>query len=805
MGEIENPVLIFRDILGNIAGWFSSFEQAWIGYAALGVVLFFVFSLGKRYLRMGGEGGNPLREAEQANKAGDFIKAAGIYEQLGEEEKAILAYKSAKAYSQIGRIYEQGRHWRQAAPYYKLAGNIEKATEMFKKAGEYLPAAEGYLATKKFSAAAEMYEKARVPKEAAHCYEKSGNLGKAASSYEQSGDLQRAAEIYETHFLKQRIEGAESSIGGTASAPLVERQAHTQQIAYRCGMLYKKLKKYRNAADIFYAGGYLKEAAEAAEEAGETLQAAQFYVSAKQFDQAAALYEKTGNMLQYHRIVAKKYQDESNLLKAAPEFEAGEDWVSAAEMYESVGDLPHAAAMYMKSGDYAHAAEVYLKTASLDAAALAFERAGRHKEAASLYQEIKQLDKAAEMYEYAKNHYKAALLFQQQEQMEKSIHCLQKVDSHSEDYYAASLLLVKLLIERGLDDAAQERLERIIAQDEISEHNIECFYQLALIYDQHNKFDKAKSLYDKILSESFSYKDVRERSLEIQHRSIGSPQVQKPALSASHDDKKGRYRILQKVGQGGMGIVYKAEDTLLKRIVAYKILSVTKEHQQGILHTFMQEAQVCAALNHPNIVTLYDTGTQGDEVFLTMEYVDGCSLREHLEKQQLSLFETFALMEQICQGIAYAHNQGVIHRDIKPANIMLAGNGTVKITDFGLARILTEATLGQTAVRGTPLYMAPEQILGERVDRQSDIYSLGCTFYRMVAGCPPFVVGDVFYHHLHTPPAPPLSHNPRIPEGLNRLILKCLEKRKADRYALAEDLLAEVESCARETQDREGG
>jgi serine/threonine-protein kinase len=242
-----------------------------------------------------------------------------------------------------------------------------------------------------------------------------------------------------------------------------------------------------------------------------------------------------------------------------------------------------------------------------------------------------------------------------------------------------------------------------------------------------------------------------------------------------------------------MGVVYLAEDTVLNRVVAYKVLPPSVRDNPKVLENFLQEARVAAAINHPNIVTIYDTGSEGVEPHIVMEFIDGVSLKELLEKNSsMPINDLIAIAKQVCQGLEYAHTKNVIHRDIKPANIMLSKESRVKIMDFGLAKILSESKMEGTEVKGTPLYMSPEQIQGKRVDHRTDLYSLGCTLYRMAAGRPPFIEGDVYYHHLHTPPVPPRSLNPQVPEALNQIILKCLAKDPEQRYQRAKDILADL-------------
>ncbi|MCI0527645.1 MAG: serine/threonine protein kinase, partial [Nitrospira sp.] len=239
-----------------------------------------------------------------------------------------------------------------------------------------------------------------------------------------------------------------------------------------------------------------------------------------------------------------------------------------------------------------------------------------------------------------------------------------------------------------------------------------------------------------------------------------------------------------------------AEDTVLHRIVAYKVLPPAVRESPKILENFLQEARVAASLNHSNIVTVFDTGKNDTDLYITMEYVDGMTLKEYLDQRSpIPIAELVRIARQICLGLDYAHNTNVIHRDIKPANIMLTkAQMTVKIMDFGLAKLVDDSMADKTSVKGTPMYMAPEQIVGKGVDHQSDIYSFGCTLYRMATGRAPFTEGDLYYHHLHTPPASPKKYNPQIPDVLQKIILKCIEKDKSNRYQRIRDVLKDLEA-----------
>lgn len=250
-----------------------------------------------------------------------------------------------------------------------------------------------------------------------------------------------------------------------------------------------------------------------------------------------------------------------------------------------------------------------------------------------------------------------------------------------------------------------------------------------------------------------------------------------------------RYQRIAELGRGAMGVVFKARDMVLERDVAIKLVSQEVREHPEALKMFLQEAKALAALNHPNVVTVYDQGQDGGETFMVMEFVEGTTLDRLLEKQgRIPIGQALDIADQICAGLSYAHSRRIVHRDIKPANIFLSSEGVVKIGDFGLARVVRQVRLTQTKVCGTPLYMSPEQIRGTDVDFRSDIYSLGCTLFEVLTGRPPFISGEVMYHHMYTPPPAPSEIDPEIPAEVDRLILSCLEKDKAARVASADDL-----------------
>ena len=272
----------------------------------------------------------------------------------------------------------------------------------------------------------------------------------------------------------------------------------------------------------------------------------------------------------------------------------------------------------------------------------------------------------------------------------------------------------------------------------------------------------------------------------------------------------GRYEVLGELGQGAMGIVYKARDPLIDRVVAIKTINLglaldEKEEYEG---RFYQEAKAAGRLNHPNIVTIYDVGKSGDVAYIAMEFLQGRELRDIMnDGGLLPVDQVLDIVAQVAQGLAYAHEHGIVHRDVKPSNIMVVRDGHAKITDFGIARMASSAVRTQTGmVLGSPKYMSPEQVMGKEIDQRSDIFSLGVMLYEMLTGQAPFNgenVNAIMYQTLNAVPAPPNTLNPAVPEMINFILAKALAKKVEDRYQNAKDFAVDLRAC-RDTLPRSG-
>lgn len=258
---------------------------------------------------------------------------------------------------------------------------------------------------------------------------------------------------------------------------------------------------------------------------------------------------------------------------------------------------------------------------------------------------------------------------------------------------------------------------------------------------------------------------------------------------------QGRYEILEQIGSGGMSDVYKAKCHKLNRLVAIKVLKSEFSSDANFVSKFKMEAQAAAGLSHPNIVSVYDVVDEGDLHYIVMELIEGITLKNYISKKgRLDVREAIGIAIQVAQGMAAAHEQHIIHRDIKPQNMIISRDGKVKVADFGIARAASSQTIGATAV-GSVHYISPEQARGGYSDERSDIYSLGVTMYEMVTGQVPFD-GDntvtIALSHLEDQMVPPSRLNPAVPPSLERIIMKCTEKKPERRYSSAMELIADL-------------
>jgi len=280
-------------------------------------------------------------------------------------------------------------------------------------------------------------------------------------------------------------------------------------------------------------------------------------------------------------------------------------------------------------------------------------------------------------------------------------------------------------------------------------------------------------------------------------------------VAKKKDNRIGRYRILDELGRGAMGVVYRAEDPSLDRIVALKTISLrdADEDRKAYEKRFLLEAKAAGKLTHPNIVTIFDYGEEEDTAYMAMELLEGEDLRARIRQGDIPPMEAVEIALQVADGLGFAHEFGVVHRDVKPGNIMLLERGAVKIMDFGIAR-MRHADSSKTStgmVLGTPRYMSPEQISGQPVDQRSDIFSLGTVLYEMLTQTSLFAgqdVNQIAHNVTSAEPAPPSHVHPGLPQMLDFIVARALKKDPSVRYQDAYEMAADLRDVLAEMRGR---
>ena len=362
---------------------------------------------------------------------------------------------------------------------------------------------------------------------------------------------------------------------------------------------------------------------------------------------------------------------------------------------------------------------------------------------------------------------------------------------------------------QGQLDAAFEKFRRCPRE----ESTWELVYNLGLDYERKRQYNKAQAAYEYIVESNADFRDVTKRitrceSLEdavLMGGSGGSlgatiinedGSVEKPTL--------GRYSVEKELGQGAMGIVYLGKDPKINREVAIKTMALAQEFDEsemaGVKERFFREAESAGRLNHPSIVSIYDAGEENDLAYIAMELLKGYDLDRHIKPGELLPLETVIdIVIHCAEALDYAHAQKVVHRDIKPSNIMYdPDTGSVKITDFGIARITDSSKTRTGTVMGTPNYMSPEQCMGKKVDGRADLFSLGVVLYQMVSGALPFkgeTMAALMYNIVNDPPIAIQKVRPEINPALRKVIHSAIGKKPEKRYQTGSKMAAHLRVC----------
>ena len=457
----------------------------------------------------------------------------------------------------------------------------------------------------------------------------------------------------------------------------------------------------------------------------------------------------------------------------------------AIELYAAAEMWAHAARCAETAQKWDRAAELFHKASDVDGELRALVAGGQYFEAGRLQFEHRRYDDA--------------------------LNTLTRIDSRDTSYIRGLELQGDVLRSQNRFEKAYSKYRAALGNRPVNQNTIALYYKMARSLEEGDDLKGALEHFEKILEYDRNHEDVSLRTKAVRGRlRRGSmPGVNTASgIFAAPDQGNDtqRYEVLEEIARGGMGIVYRARDTVLGRVVAFKVLGENLRDNETAVKYFLREARAAAALSHPNIVTVYDAGEQSNEYYMAMEFVEGTTLKELIRRKgALPEDQVRYITVHCCRALQYAHSKGIIHRDIKSGNVMITRDKSLKIMDFGLAKFVREYQKDHTQQVGTPFYMSPEQIIGTDIDHRTDLYSLGCTIYECATGTVPFFKGDLGYHHVHTKPPAPRSINPALTKDMERTILRMLEKNPHERFQSAKEIIEAVTVKERDNHGEETG
>jgi tetratricopeptide (TPR) repeat protein len=513
---------------------------------------------------------------------------------------------------------------------------------------------------------------------------------------------------------------------------------------------------------------------------------------------AAAALERAGQRERADLLLARFHQSRGASEDAAERFEAAGRWLEAAELRAERGEHARAAALFEKAGQLARAAESHEAEGDLLRAGRAFEDAGDFDAALRCYRGAGDAPRMLDVLEKKGDAFEAGRAALARGDGHRALRNLQQVNARSPFYAEACRLSAETLCKLGKPELALSKAEEAMTFGGPETAAPERQLWFADVVAQAGRPDRALRVLEELREQAPATEGLTTRIEELRKAVSRVRRQSGSGEPVQLFDDSSRYELHEQIGSGGMGVVYRAHDRRLGRDVALKRMPESLRDHPRAVELFLREARAAAALNHRNIVTVYDVDVESGVYFLTMELLKGSTVADVLRQRgRLLAGDAIRLGLQVCAGLAYAHAHKVIHRDIKSSNLFLTDERVVKIMDFGLAKMLEEVRRATTVVGGTPYYMAPEQAAGASVDARADLYAFGVTLFELVAGCRPFEEGDVTWHHRHTPPPDPRAKGADVPDAFAVLILALLAKDPAARPASAEAVARELQSFRR--------
>lgn len=745
------------------------------------------------------------KEISQLIKQGEYAKAGDRLLQLGEVDRAIEIFQQGKLYGRVGDIYAEKKNLQKAVVMYEKAGDIRKVAEMYLKTRSYDKIEELYQRNGKLPELGLLYQENKKHQRAAELFSKIGDYFRAAENYLQANEEIKTAEMLEKYFYQVwKLESPEFLTAPTKKV---------SDIAMKAGILYEKHKKWDEVIQLYNKIQHKKGIAHALSQKGEFDKAAKLAEEIGDFKMASELQRKSGNQSDSARLEAEHLFQEGDLLNAIEKFKEANEFSRCAELYAELQEYQKAAEMHERAGEFYPAGRIYMDEKNYLKAGENFEKAQYFDSALAAYKEGKFESKIMEVYTKTGKYFEMADYLVSKKQYDQALAAVEKIRASDPTFRFGQYIRGKIFYDKGDYENAQKLFEESLQDaNELTKEDLNTIHYLGLS-EQYRNATQFKSLemlemkltQNKVESKSVDkamnlLKMIQERTLSrVSHQSkiqswrtsggmTSSPVSKSKPIFEPNAER--RYNIIKEIGRGGMGVVYLAKDDKLDREVALKILPSSIKNSNRIIQTFLREAKSAASLNHPGIVTVFDTGIQEGDYYIAMEYIDGKTLKRILKKKGKFAYPVvLELLKQLLTALDYAHSKMVIHRDLTTSNIMWTRQKLIKIMDFGLAKVIHNLQSEQSIIGGTPSFMSPEQTLGKPADHRTDIYSLGICIFEMALGTLPFSKGDLGYHHLHTAPPIPKEIDPSIPDAINDAILRCMQKKPEDRFQNVQEII----------------
>ena len=728
-----------------------------------------------------------------ARLLGDSVRAGDLYYQRGKLEAAARMYARAGRFDQAARVAKEagdregaveylleGEHHLEAGELLSAMGRRKEAIRQFERARDWTQAGEESLELGLFERAARYFEKA-------------GLAGRAGACYEEAGQLEDAIRCFERE--SRRLEG---QFRGQPDEKIREKR---REVDLRLAKLHERIGDLEEAATLHAEWGDHRRAGDLLKRGGNREGALQAYLRAEDWSRAMPLLEEDSEIDPRER--AKIYRSGRRYEEAGKVYSELGDNAEAAECFEAVEDWSRAAKHWERTAEVERAGELYYRDNRWREAARCFTTARRYESAAQAFRQIPDPASAAACYLELDRHLEAARLFLEAEEPKRAAQALQKIPAESPDFSRATLLLVPLLIEDELHEAALHRL-RLLPEETTGTGGLalDRHYWEGRVLESQGRIDEARRSYERALALNRDHRDVAERIARMPSSgtprpgSVGADTAPMQAMTEEErrelqvgDTLVGRYDLQAVLGRGGMGRVYRARDRELSEIVAVKTLLSSAAFGSSDQERLLREVQIARRITHPNVVRVYDLGRFDGGIFVTMEYLEGRTLDKVLEEEgPLELHRLRNVLHQLLAGLEPAHQLKIVHRDLKPSNVHLGPGGHVKLLDFGIARMEgTEVDLTlKNEVLGSPKYMSPEQIRGDSLDGRSDIYSMGVVAYTLLAGREPFRgknPSTIAAKQLRDEPPSIVQFRADLPSAWEEFLARCLEKDREKRFA----------------------